>query len=745
MSVVPIDTARSPLSYALRYAAKGMHVFPCWWIAEDGKCACRNECKSPGKHPIPMLTPKGQNDATTDPATIRRWWQQMPRANIAIFLAPTGWVAVDIDPRNDGYATIERIEAERGPLESDVLQYSGGGGEHRIFLAPADVGSLPGSLGKGVDLKHNGYIIAEPSNHISGRQYAWEASSDPLEGAIPSPLPDWLRNLSISTSSPTHDVILRPIEAREFADCLAALPTIPNNDREVWLHVGFALHSTGYEQAAFDAWDAWSRTSTKYDPVDQTRVWRSFRAKGIAGVTKATIFALAMQHGWVNAPALPAPVPIETLPVVERSAPVLPRLDAPGALGVAASWVLASAIKPNPQYAMAAAIAWASTVLGRRVVSCQRNWPSLYLLVIGVSGSGKEHIKWSVETLLETATLPQLIGPSGYTSDSGLLSALLRQPSHITVMDEFGKLMEAAAVKGAARAQSMLRALMEVWGRCDGTMRPQGFSTFGLSQKDADDLASKSIRNPALSILGMTTPDSFYDAIGSAAARDGFLNRFLIIEDTTGRQMAGDRTHAEVPAGLAEWAQSARRTEGLINPDNNATMSATPRCVPFAPASMALLKAFERDCIDRMNELDEIGLAEMYGRTREIAMRLALIGACATDAGQIEQDITTWAVDYVRHYTEQTIERMKTSVADSEIEAARNQVLDAIQRSGNQGRTRRELMQRSRRFRSLGQRQQNEVLSVLAENGDISRALIPPLSGRGKPRDVWVAIDDTQT
>jgi len=744
MAVVPIDSARSPLAYALRYAAIGAHVFPCWWIAEDGKCACRSDkCeKNAGKHPIPMLAPKGQNDATTDQGIIRRWWKQMPKANVAIFLAPTRWVAVDIDPRNGGYATIERIEADHGPLESDVLQYSGGGGEHRVFLAPADIGSLPGTLGKGIDLKHNGYIVVEPSNHISGRQYAWEASSDPLEGAIPSPLPDWLRNLSAAPFDASVPASVRPITTNEFADCLSALPSIPSDERETWLQIGMALHSTGYEQAAFDAWDQWSQSSSKYDPVDQTRTWRSFRFRGIAGVTKATIFALAQRHGWQNVPSLPPPVPIESIRIVEPKAPELPRLDAPGALGEAASWVLQSAIKPNPQYALAAAIGWASTVLGRRVTSCQRNWPSLYLLVVGVSGSGKEHIKWSVETLLESCSLAHLIGPASYTSDSGLLSALLRQPSHVTVIDEFGKVMEAAATKGAARAQSMLRALMEVWGRCDGTMRPQGFSTFGLSQRDADDLASKSIRNPALALIGMATPDSFYDSIGSASARDGFLNRFLLIEDQTGRQPAGHRRAVDVPAALTEWAQAARHLDGLINPDSNATMAPAPRCVPFSTASLGLLDAVEVDCVARMDALDEYGLAEMYGRTREIAMRLALIGACAEGAEQIESSITSWAVEYVRHYTETAIERIRTTVADSEIDAARNQVLAAIKKSGGQGKTGRELMHVSRRFRSMNTRAQNDLLAGLQQNGDISRVSIPPGSGRGKPRDAWVAIDE---
>ena len=46
-------------------------------------------------------------------------------------------------------------------------------------------------------------------------------------------------------------------------------------------------------------------------------------------------------------------------------------------------------IKAAAGFRGATAIAFASTVLGRRYVSSQRNWPSLFLLNIGKSASGK--------------------------------------------------------------------------------------------------------------------------------------------------------------------------------------------------------------------------------------------------------------------------------------------------------------------------------------------------------------------
>ena len=277
-NVVPIASGRSLLDYALAYARLGWYVIP----LEPG-----------GKRPLGRMVPNGQHDATLNPDTIRRWWTTQPDANIGIVLAPSGLVAVDLDPRNGGIETMDVLEAQHGRLESDVYAFTGGGGEHRVFTLPAGLSvSLPGKLGPGVDLKVNGYIVAEPSVHTSGKQYQWEASSSPLDGMVPSPLPDWLRNLAAPPSVPD---VAQPVAvtAEQWDEIQRALPAIDADDRDTWIRVGMALHSTGCGQAAFTAWDQWSQRSDKYDARDQMRVWRSFKSKGLAGVTYRSIFAMA--------------------------------------------------------------------------------------------------------------------------------------------------------------------------------------------------------------------------------------------------------------------------------------------------------------------------------------------------------------------------------------------------------------------------------------------------------------------
>src|SRR5579862_3595190 len=67
------------LRAALSLAARGWHVFPC---AMDAK--------------RPALRGNWQDLATTDPAPIRRWWDDAPY-NIGVSCGPSGLIVIDLD------------------------------------------------------------------------------------------------------------------------------------------------------------------------------------------------------------------------------------------------------------------------------------------------------------------------------------------------------------------------------------------------------------------------------------------------------------------------------------------------------------------------------------------------------------------------------------------------------------------------------------------------------------------------
>src|SRR6516162_3079795 len=161
------------LDTALAYAARGWHVFPCHTPTTQG-CSCtkRAACDDTGKHP---RTQHGLKNATTDAAQIRKWWRMWPQANIGVAAgAVSGFVVLDVDSYKGGTESLRDLEQSYRPLPETVQQLTGGGGVHYVFAHPGTpVRNRVETLGAGLDIRGDGgYIIAAPSLHTSGKQYA---------------------------------------------------------------------------------------------------------------------------------------------------------------------------------------------------------------------------------------------------------------------------------------------------------------------------------------------------------------------------------------------------------------------------------------------------------------------------------------------------------------------------------------------------------------------------------------------
>lgn len=195
-----VMTASSPvvavLETALGYAARGWRVVANYTPKADGTCDCHlgASCDSAGKHPRTM---HGALDGSTDPAITRRRFTIWP-ANVGVATGQ-GLVVLDVDPRNGGEESLERLIAQYGALPRTPTVLTGGGGVHFYF----DPGE---QLVSSADLKTRGYpgvevksaglqVVAPPSLHPSGRRYEWEAGLSPDDMPLAS-MPQWLADLA---------------------------------------------------------------------------------------------------------------------------------------------------------------------------------------------------------------------------------------------------------------------------------------------------------------------------------------------------------------------------------------------------------------------------------------------------------------------------------------------------------------------------------------------------------------------
>ena len=412
----------------------------------------------------------------------------------------------------------------------------------------------------------------------------------------------------------------------------------------------------------------------------------------------------------------------------------------PGILGDFVDWYMSTAPAPHVEMAVQSALALGSVVLGRKYLTTESNFTSLYFLTVAKSGTGKEYGKKAIEKILDAAGLDELIGGSGYTSPGAVYSELRDRPTHITVIDEFGKYLQACSASGNSQLQEAVTTLVEAFGRLDGTLRPRAYSSMGLTEKQRGDVDRLKVTRPAITLYSMTTPKQFYSAIGEADIEAGMLGRFLVVNSDAecGARKRG-QTKAAPPAGVVRWAQSMRDAGGG-NLAGVEVHDVAPKTVEieFTPAAYEVLDAFEAENVTQRRKLADGGRDVLLARAVEIAMRLAAIVACSKSSPRIDREAMEWAVNYSRHAFEGLVEAVGHQMTGSEFGARRQAMLEAVMAAGDRGMTDREM---KRRFKRLKPKEHAEALRALVDAGEIALVEIDH-KGAGRKRQAFVAVED---
>lgn len=212
------------LEAALSYARAGWRVLPC--RAKGAKA------KTPHIKGWP-------NNATTDPGTVKRWWNKWPTALIGV-MVPDDIAVIDIDPRNGG--SVQALEAlAGGALPPTLTAVSGGrdSGRHLYYKRPEGfdksvIGCLPG-----IDVIVSGrFMIAPPSLHPNtGRPYQWENKTQPA--MMPTGLVQALTRTTASAPRQGRGGRVKGVKQSNLSprERIDRLSKVGNGERNTWLSV----------------------------------------------------------------------------------------------------------------------------------------------------------------------------------------------------------------------------------------------------------------------------------------------------------------------------------------------------------------------------------------------------------------------------------------------------------------------------------------------------------------------------
>lgn len=347
--------------------------------------------------------------------------------------------------------------------------------------------------------------------------------------------------------------------------------------------------------------------------------------------------------------ATPPPIDFSTfkpgLPAIPVIVPkIVPFPRPPGLLGEIADYIYGAAIHPVKEVAYAGALAFAAGVAGRHF-NISGTGLNIYVLLLAATGMGKEGASDGIDNLY-AAIRPQIPevevfrGPSNFASGGGLVRSMSEKtvPSALAVIGEFGLRLSTMSHPRANAAEIMLRsALLDFFSK-SGEGKVIAPTAYSDSSKNTTLLQA-----PALSVLGVSTPETFFEKLTDASVSDGLIPRFLTVA-VTGEPQVSSKTRQPTPSQalvdkVAEVVQLA-----LYMGRNNSYCH-----IPISPEAAKRFDEYELFVVHKMREYPDGAIRNILNRAHLKALRLS--GLAAVFDNPKDPKVTLphaeWAIKFV--------------------------------------------------------------------------------------------------
>ncbi len=328
----------------------------------------------------------------------------------------------------------------------------------------------------------------------------------------------------------------------------------------------------------------------------------------------------------------------------ELSLPVAqgPALDwPPGLAGALASEIFHHSMRPVKEIAIATALAILAGVCGRSWNTHTGTGLNLYIALVARSAVGKEAIADAVQVLLGAALQKGAISAPNYftfnsmASGQGLMRFMSENPCVLHVSGEFGHDIQFMATDKTGPHATLRQNMTKLYHKSGAASIAGGIN---YSNTDSNIYIAGAA---SYSIIGETTPGTFYEALNGKMMSDGFMSRFIVI-DYMGPRPPENESRTAFSEGALDWFMQL-----VLQAGQNASRDPTP--VTPEPDALALLKAFNVECDRHVNATDDESRRQMWNRAQLNALKVAGLLAVADNhiTPVIKQAQADWAIKLV--------------------------------------------------------------------------------------------------
>lgn len=313
----------------------------------------------------------------------------------------------------------------------------------------------------------------------------------------------------------------------------------------------------------------------------------------------------------------------------------------PGFAGELAKFIYCSSYLPVREVSIASTLGFLAGVCGRGYTISDKP-TSLYIILVARSAIGKDAMHDGIHTLIKLAAIPgseRFINATDFVSGPALHKALLREPGFLYLAGEFGRKLKRMASPGDSPMQELRTTMTDAWNK--------DYLSGKTYSKLEDSMLG--VARPALSFLGETTPNTFYESLTQDMLADGFMSRFLVIE------YQGDRPHTNNARAVELEPEELPQLREIISramPYQNLLNSPDPTVVQYQNQdAKEKLERFELECANAIRAAgNDEAQRMMWNRGHIKALQIAALLAIADNpvSPKIHLGHATWGMTVVR-------------------------------------------------------------------------------------------------
>jgi len=351
-------------------------------------------------------------------------------------------------------------------------------------------------------------------------------------------------------------------------------------------------------------------------------------------------------------------------------------------------YTMESSMRTERSFALAGALSLMGTVLSQRVVTTSDLPTSLYIIVIGDSGSGKDAPRSVISRILRSdPSLARAYAGNDLASNAAIIAYLNREGCQraLFILDEIGMFLKSTKNQNSAR-NGIIKTLTDMYGKKANDPYKKPY----LSEEN-----DKDVDWYGLSIFGASVPDEFWESLQDNETTNGFLARCMIFQQESEFAVPDcSKRDNGIPESLKRrilelWhIDGGENTPEIVNGGVEVRPVAKPHRVPLSPEAEKFhyekTVAIEYKKEECRKAGDKMGLS-IYSRTAAKAWATSVI-KCASRLGsgilcqQIELEDIQWAWDLVDECDARMIEQGEQNIAQSRFEAICKKIMNAVYR-----------------------------------------------------------------